>query len=182
MKNSWFGFLTHLRSLVTVSILTALAVASKFATFFIGATKFDPAGPAVIMIAGMMYGPIAGAIVGGLADILGFLVYNPSGYAWNPVVTVGNVCLGFFTGLFYWIFKYFSKPKQAAALPIIISAFGGRLIGFFVITWGLIATYKMDFYGTLMARLPSEPFLMIWYLVVTLAIMLWVEKNKWSEE
>ena len=49
-----------------------------------------------VLLAGITLGPLAGALVGGVADLLGCLLY---GYAINPVVLLGAVSVGFVSGL-----------------------------------------------------------------------------------
>ena len=49
-----------------------------------------------VLLAGITLGPFAGALVGGVADLLGCLLY---GYAINPIVLLGAVSVGFVSGL-----------------------------------------------------------------------------------
>ena len=49
-----------------------------------------------VLLAGITLGPFAGALVGGVADLLGCLLY---GYAINPIVLLGAVAVGFVSGL-----------------------------------------------------------------------------------
>ena len=45
-----------------------------------------------ILLAGLYLGPLAGAIVGAVADLVGCLLV---GYAINPIITLGAVSIGF---------------------------------------------------------------------------------------
>jgi ECF transporter S component (folate family) len=49
-----------------------------------------------ILFAGLVFGPVEGVLVGVVADLLGCVLY---GYAVNPLVTAGAVCIGLLAGL-----------------------------------------------------------------------------------
>ena len=50
-----------------------------------------------LILAGIAFGPLMGAMTGAVADLLGCALY---GYAINPLVTVGAATVGFTAGLF----------------------------------------------------------------------------------
>lgn len=50
-----------------------------------------------VLLSGFAYGPVAGALCGVVADLLGCLVY---GYAINPIITLGAASVGLMAGLF----------------------------------------------------------------------------------
>jgi len=51
-----------------------------------------------IMLAGLLFGPLAGAVCGGLSDVVSCLLStNP---AVNPIITAGAVSIGLITGIF----------------------------------------------------------------------------------
>lgn len=77
-----------------------------------------------IFIAGMLFGPGAGALVGFCADFVGCL-FSPFGY--NPLFSLPPVLYGLFGGLFRpWLGKKVSIPRLAAgfAFPVI----GGSIL------------------------------------------------------
>ena len=49
-----------------------------------------------IIIAGFSLGPIAGALVGTVADLIGCVLY---GYSINPIITVGAASVGLVAGV-----------------------------------------------------------------------------------
>ncbi|MBQ2921070.1 MAG: folate family ECF transporter S component [Oscillospiraceae bacterium] len=77
-----------------------------------------------IFVAGMLFGPAAGALVGFCADFVGCL-FSPFGY--NPLFSLPPVLYGLFGGLFRpWLGKKVSIPRLAAgfAFPVI----GGSIL------------------------------------------------------
>ena len=73
-----------------------------------------------IFMAGMLFGPAAGALVGFCADFVGCLF---SGYGYNPLFSVPPVLYGLFAGLFRpWLGKKVSIPRLAVAFAIPVVA------------------------------------------------------------
>ena len=50
-----------------------------------------------VIIAAVAYGPLAGAIVGGLSDMIGCMLV---GYTINPIITAGAIAVGLLAGIF----------------------------------------------------------------------------------
>lgn len=55
-----------------------------------------------IFMAGMMFGPVAGGLVGFVADLVGCLF---SGYGYNPLFCVPPILYGVFGGVFRWYLR-----------------------------------------------------------------------------
>jgi ECF transporter S component (folate family) len=97
-----------------------------------------------IILSGVLFGPIAAAVVGALADILGCILV---GYSINPLVTAGAISIGVISGAVYRIMK-----KAPSALKLALSVAAAHVVGSVVIkTFGLAA----------------------WYDIPTLELMLW---------
>lgn len=78
-------------------------------------------GPALIIFASIVLGPIYGGIVGGLSDILGILlVPNALGYSINPYFTLVYTLLGVIP---WCLFKLFSLIKKENILFWIFNSF-----------------------------------------------------------
>ena len=99
-------------ALTSLSVLTALEVVlSRFLSFSVWNQKIGFAFAATAM-AGMMFGPLGGAAVGGLADFVGALLF-PIG-AYFPGFTFTNALLGAVFGLFFYTapkYKLLDEPK-----------------------------------------------------------------------
>lgn len=87
-----------------------------------------------LMIAGICFGPVVGAMTGVVADIVGCLLY---GYSINPLITLGAATVGFTAGVVsHYLIR---KPK---ALSIGISVFSAHLLGSVIVkSFGLAAWY-----------------------------------------
>ncbi|MGI5849174.1 MAG: folate family ECF transporter S component [Christensenellales bacterium] len=95
----------HLRTLIIMALLAALgAVFSAFMSI-----ELAPVGvkivevsltPIPVMLSGILFGPLAGGIVGFVADTAGFFMGVQHG-AYNPVFSVTMALFGVIAGLFY---------------------------------------------------------------------------------
>ena len=102
-----------------------------------------------ILFAGIAFGPISGAFVGAVADLVGCVLV---GYAINPLVTAGAVSIGIVSGISALILKKFSLPLS---VRITLSVALAHLVGSVIIkTIGLAIFYSM----------PTE-ILMLWRLL-----------------
>ena len=113
------------RTLVSCALLAALSVV--FARFIIPmpneSTRFSiEAVP--IYLAGMLFGPMAGGLVGFCADFVGCLF---SGFGYNPLFSLPPILYGVFGGVFrYYLSKKLSLPRLALGfLPPVV---GGSIL------------------------------------------------------
>lgn len=91
-----------------------------------------------IIFAGMAFGPISGALVGVVADLVGCVLV---GYTINPVVTAGAVSIGIISGLASLVLRKLSLPLS---LRCIVSVSLAHSVGSVIIkTIGLAVFYSM---------------------------------------
>ena len=143
-------FLTGgLRTVAVASLMAALSVVfGKYLAF--NATDFLRFSfeNLPILLAGVLLGPVWGALVGAVADLVGCVLV---GYAINPMVTLGAITIGLVGGAFWRIF---------AALPyglrLAVSVLSAHLCGSVLIKtvglWMLIYN-EMPFFVVLLWRL-----------------------------
>jgi ECF transporter S component (folate family) len=92
-----------------------------------------------ILLAGMVFGSLAGMGTGILADLVGCLLV---GYQINPIVTVGAAAIGFLGGLIFRLCKK-SPLLLRVGITVIVSHFIGSVI---IKTFGLAQFYAMPFF------------------------------------
>ncbi len=173
-KTTFWNIPRTVKEIAFVAILVALTIIfTRFVSIFANPlTRVDPAGVAVIMIAGILFGPVSGALVGGLSDILGFLIYNPTAKPWNPAIFVAQIAYGFLAGAIYWLLIRPQEGQKNNAWQIIVSVVIARIVGFFITTYGLYMIYTdKTFLAILMARVVFEPLFIVWYSVIVIAIV-----------
>ena len=143
----------HLRILLLMSLFIALSIVfGKFLAFNVGEMIRISFENLPILFAGITLGPLAGAAVAVVADLLGCILV---GYAINPIITVGAAIIGLLSGLVAQLTKNFPLPLRLTLSVLIAHLIGS--VG--VKTAGLAA-----FYGV------SYPVLLLWrtlnYLIV----------------
>lgn len=101
-----------------------------------------------VIFAGIAFGPIVGAVVGIVADLVGCLLV---GYAINPLITVGAALIGAVSG----IFSFFIGKREGVSryLLIIGAIFLSHTVGSVLVkTAGLAAFYSMPYHVLMLWR------------------------------
>lgn len=114
------GSFLSVRALVCCAMMVAVAVVlARLMSVVPDETSRFSIESIPIFISGMLFGPIAGAIVGFISDLIGCLM-SPFGY--NPLLCLRPVLCGLLAGLFQkFLVKKFSIPRLSLAfLPYIL--------------------------------------------------------------
>ena len=140
--------LKNLKSMVMAAMLLAIAVVLGF--FTLQLTEFIKIGFAYIAneIAGMMFGPVVGSLIGALADILKYMV-NPTG-PFFPGFTIS----GFFGGLIYGMVLY-KKPLSIKRI-IVANTLVTILVNLLLNTYWLTLLYGNAYMALLPARIVKQ--------------------------
>ncbi len=136
-----------LRVTVACSLLVALSiVCGKFLQFPVGEALRFSFENLPILLAGMVFGPLAGALVGTVADLIGCLAV---GYAINPLVTLGAAAIGLIGGGVYRLAK-----ELPLGWRVTLAVAAAHLVGSVVIkTFGLAQFYTLPFTELMLWRL-----------------------------
>lgn len=130
------GFGT-VKNLVIAALLCACSVVfGKLPSLNIGDVLRFSFENLPVILAGYALGPLAGALTGAAADLLGCVL---KGFSINPVITLGAAAVGGIAGLVrFCLFK-----KRHSAVILLIAVTGAHLIGNLVIkTAGLYWWYE----------------------------------------
>lgn len=140
-----------LRLTVFGALLSAVSiVCGKYLAFNMGEFLRFSFENLPIIFAGMAFGPIVGATVGAVADLIGCLLV---GYAINPIITVAAAVIGLISGLS--VFLPAPQNRFAYTLKVSLTVLTAHLIGSVVIkSFGLSVFYDMPL-----------PVLMLWRLL-----------------
>ena len=136
-------------TLVCVSALTAIyLILSRFLAINIGGFGRIQLGVVARIMAGIWFGPFAGALCGLVSDLLGCLI---QGYAVNPLITLAAILWGVIPALFV---PKQSDAKKAAILRLCIgTAVACVVCTLFVTTAGLVWINGYNLYAILPTRL-----------------------------
>ena len=138
---------SNLRLLAVSAFLAALSiVCGKYLALPVGNVLRFSFENLPILLAGMMFGPITGALVGIVADVLGCVMVV---YTINPLVTLGAACIGLLGGVLFRLTKRLPLLWQTC-ITVILTHLVASVI---VKTFGLAAYYDMPFHILLLWRL-----------------------------
>ncbi len=132
-----FSVFGSLRVLAFAAVLAAMSiVCGKYLGIRVGDILRFSFENLPILLAGMMFGPVVGSVVGVVADLVGCVLV---GYAINPIVTIGAAVIGLLSGILY---------RGTARLPtfarVLLTVGVAHFLGSVVIkTLGLSAFYDL---------------------------------------
>ena len=100
---------------IAIAVILQKVVAINYLAFapFV---RVSLGGPALIMFASVLLGPVYGLFVGIASDLLGYFIFDASGYPLFPQVTAIYALLGLIT---YFVFSLVYSIKNTKALTII---------------------------------------------------------------
>lgn len=155
---------SNLRLLAVSAFLAALSiVCGKYLALPVGNVLRFSFENLPILLAGMMFGPIAGMLTGVVADLIGCVLVA---YPINPVVTLGAACIGLLSGLLFRLTKKMPLLWQTC-ITVIITHLAASVI---VKTYGLAQYYDMPFHVLMLWRLLNYVIVGVaeWLLLYTL--------------
>ena len=95
------------RKLTMLALLTAMSIVfARVLSISTGFVRFN-LGSLPTLLAGVLFGPVEGFAVGAVADMIGGTL---SGYAINPLITLGAGSIGLTAGLLW-------RAPRSACLP-----------------------------------------------------------------
>ena len=167
-KNRLFG---SVRILTVSAFLVALSIiCGKYLQIPVGNVMRFSLENLPILFAGFAFGPVVGALVGTVADLIGCVLV---GYTVNPVVTLGAALIGAVGGLAYLAL---SKIKLPTWLRVLIAVALAHAVGSVAVkTLGLAAFYDMPYHILLLWR--SLNYLIVAILESSLLFMLFENKT-----
>ena len=128
-----------LRLIIALALLSAISIIlGKFLAFNLTEFMRFSLENITVFFAAIAFGPLAGAVVGIVADTVGCLL---AGYILNPLITLGAALNGLVAGIVYALLGKAREP-----LKISLSVLFGHLIGSVITkTLGLVIYYELPF-------------------------------------
>ena len=108
------------KKITTMALFAAISIiATRFLSFMIPLGGFPSLsigiGGIPIMLSGILFGPVSGAIVGGVSDIIGFLI-NDRGGIYHVGFTINSILTGLIPGLVVWMLKRYPVQQKVIAI------------------------------------------------------------------
>lgn len=153
----------NVKTIVFLGVLVAMhLVLTRVFRIELGFARIS-LGSICTMLAGLWFGPAAGAAVGFSADIIGCFM---DGYAINPLITIAAILWGVIPALFKPLFLNSGKIKKNVLLctGIILAAILSSLV---FTTAGLVLFNGYNFYAIMPARLIQFCAMTVIYCIIT---------------
>lgn len=138
------------RTMVLMGMLIAMEIVmERWIAIPIGDINRVSLGKCVVILSGLWLGPVGGAIVGMISDIIGALI---SGYAIAPLITVSSMMWGIIPALTKPLLRKSGKSMKCVILcvAIVINSVVSTLG---LTTLGLVTYYGYDFFALLPNRM-----------------------------
>ena len=153
------------RDLVYASLFLAVAVLLSFLSIYLSPTLKVSLAPCIVIFAGAYLGPVKGALVGGLSDILVLLIKALPG-AYFPGFTLTMAIYGLLGGLLL---------RSSRTRPGILQTVGGTCViqavcSLFVNTAWLTMLTGTPYSVLLLSRIPLTIVSGIFYIVILLVL------------
>ena len=127
VKQSRARLFGGLRTLALSALLAALSIVlGKYAAINIGDSFRISLENLPILLAGVFMGPVAGGLVGCVADLVGCVLV---GYAINPIITLGAVLVGVASGLMARYVLPVEKNGRCVPWRLVVAVFVAHVLG-----------------------------------------------------
>ena len=135
------------RKLTMLALLTAMSIVfARVLSISTGFVRFT-LGSLPTLLAAVLFGPVEGFAVGAVADTIGGTL---SGYAINPLITLGAGSIGLTAGLLWR-----ALPNLRLGLRTQISVFAGHAVGSIVINSLALHLFYNYPWSVLVTRIPN---------------------------
>ena len=139
---------SSVRTLTVLALLIAMSIVfSRVLSISTGFLRFN-LGSLPVLLAGFAFGPGAGFVVGALADMIGGIL---SGYAINPLITLGAGSIGLVGGLLWQKLP----GEMRLGLRVQISVTAAHVVGSMVINSLALRIFYGYAWSVLFARIPN---------------------------
>ena len=139
---------TSVRTLVMLALLVAMSIVfSRVLSISTGFVRFN-LGSLPVLLAGILFGPWAGFVVGMVADIIGGVL---AGYAINPLITLGAASIGLVGG---WLWQTLPHPLRLGQ-RLLFSVVAAHVVGSIVINSLALHIFYGYAWAVLIARIPN---------------------------
>jgi ECF transporter S component (folate family) len=141
VRHGGIALFGNLRVMVIAALLAALSIVlGKYLAINLSQTVRVSFENLSIIMAGLLFGPIIGGVVGAVADLVGCVLV---GYAINPIITAGAVLIGVISGLL-GMCVLSRGAEKLGTWRIFLPVYAAHIVGSMVVkTIGM-----MVYYGT----------------------------------
>ena len=152
--------------LIALSVILTRYLSIRISFFGVEGVRIG-FGALPIFLAGFMYEPIDGFVVGALADVAGFLI-SPVGGAYMPQFTLTSALTGWIPAMVY---KYAFKRKITFVSLMISTGIGQFITDIIMVPYFLNSLFGVPYAVLMPARFVGFPIMLFAYPAMIIAIM-----------
>jgi len=158
--------ITNMGFLIALSIILTRIASLRIAVggvegIRIGLGKFP------VVLGGILFGPVAGGIIGGLSDLLGYII-NPIG-AYMPHFTITSALTGIIP---VFILRLFKRAEEIKTIELALSiAIGHSITSLIMIPYFLHIIFGIPWMVLIPARVIAAPFNILIYTYIIKMIL-----------
>lgn len=165
----------NIKKLVLASIFIALAIIfTRLLSFQLGNFLRIGFGDLPILLAGIILGPLWGAAVGAISDILGFAI-APSGDFFIPGITLSAALWGFIPGI---IVRVIFKKKNLMSILTACLACGILVDVISTPFWLSLAYGSLTYFAMLPIQAINAAVMVVINTILTITLLRALEKGK----
>ncbi len=150
MKKYTTRELVYLASLVSLSVVLTRVLSLRIAIGSVDAIRIG-FGALPLILAGITLGPVAGGIVGAIADVVGYVI-NPMG-AYMPHFTLTSALTGLLPG---FVVFYMLRGNQTYWALICAITFGQLISSIILVPYFLQSLFGIPIQATLLPRIVAQ--------------------------
>ncbi len=133
-------------------------------------------GPAVIIFASLLLGPLFGGLVGGLSDILGYFIFDIRAFPYAPWITITYILLGMLPYFIFWLVKKIKNKTVMASITYGVMGLLFVLLSLFIVLNDSIVWFSHTYTLNLALKI-SLPILMFILFVFIIVFNILFEKS-----
>jgi riboflavin transporter len=153
--------ITNIGLLIALSIILTRVASLRIAIGGVEGVRIG-LGKFPVILGGILFGPIAGGLIGGFSDLLGYII-NPIG-AYMPHFTITSALTGIIPVL---ILRLFKKSEEIKTIELVFSiAIGHIITSLIMIPYFLHTIFGIPWVVLLPARIIAAPFNVIIYTYI----------------
>ena len=121
-----------------------------------------------VILAGITLGPLAGAMTGAVADLVGCLAY---GYSINPLITLGAASVGLVAGVVSWLLArtpLLCRLSLSAVAAHLVGSVGIKTAG--IAAWYL-SKYDLGYFELMLWRLLNYTIIAVLEIAILYALL-----------
>lgn len=144
--------------------------------------RISPGGPAIIIFASILLGPWYGLLVGAASDVIGYALFDASGFGFFPTITLIYAVLGL---LPYFVFSLFKKVRSNKLSLIFIIAFMAiclTIVSIFLFLNNTLTLFSKTYDITLLMKILIPSLMLLLFVCLLLFIILYNRRVRANNE